>query len=375
MKGTFYEQDLQKVQAGNDDLFRIEKVLKRRKDRLLVQWKGWPDKYHTWIPKNALQRYNMAWSWTSDFYVTVPSTDSLLEFSNNTPSHFKVRLNKPLVFRQSGWKVGLVNITMPPLLDPLAASLGVIPNYHASHQGATDDHRGQAMLMKVSRFLNEPHSEGGKALERYWTSIQGETMDMSNIHDGVSMMKRFVDYVEWKRTKHESRLFVPIRSDYSAGSELFVDDQNNSTRRYTYLKFVWETVAGEEELLVDNSKLHIVGRYKTPQLQFSEAFAKAMQWLSPDGQSLGPNLRIEYLNDTLPNNFTLKDEDLVKNQVFNPVLRTFTGGEGCLWLVQYQYPQLRPSTESDFYGTVPSTDSLLEFSNNTPSHSTESEEE
>ena len=60
------------------------------------------------------------------------------------------------------------------------------------------------------------------------------------------MMKRFVDYVEWKRTKHELRLFVPIWSDYLAGSELFVDDQNNSTRRYTYLKFVWETVAGKE---------------------------------------------------------------------------------------------------------------------------------
>ena len=39
-------------------------------------------------------------------------------------------------------------------------------------------------------------------------------MDMSNIHDGVSMMKRFVDYVEWKRTKHVSRLFV------STGTEI-----------------------------------------------------------------------------------------------------------------------------------------------------------
>ena len=55
VKGKFYEQDLQKVQTGNDDLFRIGKVLKRRKDRLLVQWKGWPDKYNTWIPKSALQ--------------------------------------------------------------------------------------------------------------------------------------------------------------------------------------------------------------------------------------------------------------------------------------------------------------------------------
>ena len=53
-----------------------------------------------------------------------------------------------------------------------------------------------------------------------------------------------------------------------------------------------------------------------------------------DRQSLGPNLRIEYPNDALPNNFALKDEDLVKNQIFNPVLGDFTGGEACLWLVQ-----------------------------------------
>ena len=273
----------------------------------------------------------MVWSGRNDFYVTVPSSDSVLEFANNTPSHFKVRLNTPLVFYQSGWSVGLAHITMPPLMDAVDASLGVIPNYHASHQGATDDHGGQTMLMKVSWFLNEPQQNGGKALERYWTSIQGDTMDMSNIHDGVSLMKRFVDYVEWKRTQHVSPLYVPAGTDYAAGSEFFVD--KNSTRHHTYLKWVWETVAGEEELLVDNAKLHRGGRYQTPQLQFSEAFAKAMQWLSPDGQSLGPNLRIEYPNETLPINLTHEQKDLVINQVFNPVLGDFTGGQPCLWLV------------------------------------------
>ena len=135
---------------------------------------------------------------------------------------------------------------------------------------------------------------------------------------------------------HETRVasLHSYGADYPARSKFFVDDQNNSTRRYTYLKFVWETMGGEEELLVNISKLHMEGRYKTPQLQFSEPFAKAMQWLSPDGQSLGPNLRIEYPNHTFSNNFTLQREDLVKNQVFNPVLRTFTGGEACLWLMQ-----------------------------------------
>ena len=31
------------------DVFRVEKVLKRRKNQLLVKWKGWPDKYNSWI--------------------------------------------------------------------------------------------------------------------------------------------------------------------------------------------------------------------------------------------------------------------------------------------------------------------------------------
>ena len=47
IKGTFYEGDLQKVHVT--DIFRVEKVLKRRKNQLLVKWKGWPDKYNSWI--------------------------------------------------------------------------------------------------------------------------------------------------------------------------------------------------------------------------------------------------------------------------------------------------------------------------------------
>ena len=47
--GTFYDADLQKVHMS--DVFRIKKVLKRQKDRLLVKWKGWPDKYNSWIAR------------------------------------------------------------------------------------------------------------------------------------------------------------------------------------------------------------------------------------------------------------------------------------------------------------------------------------
>ena len=52
LKGTFYEEDLQKVRVN--DLFRVEKIVKRKGDKVLVRWKGWPDKYDSWIEKRAL---------------------------------------------------------------------------------------------------------------------------------------------------------------------------------------------------------------------------------------------------------------------------------------------------------------------------------
>ena len=54
LEGTFYAEDLQKVNVQDDDLFRVEKIVKRKGDKVLVRWKGWPDKYDSWIEKRAL---------------------------------------------------------------------------------------------------------------------------------------------------------------------------------------------------------------------------------------------------------------------------------------------------------------------------------
>ena len=58
LEGTFYADELQKVVG--DDLYRVEKVLKKRKRgrrmEYFVKWLGYPDKYNSWIPSSDLNK-------------------------------------------------------------------------------------------------------------------------------------------------------------------------------------------------------------------------------------------------------------------------------------------------------------------------------
>ena len=49
--GTFYEKELQKA---NQKEFRIEKVLKRKGDKLYVKWKGYDNSLNSWINKKDI---------------------------------------------------------------------------------------------------------------------------------------------------------------------------------------------------------------------------------------------------------------------------------------------------------------------------------
>ena len=46
--GTFYEKGLQKIDQQE---FRIEKVIKKKGDRLYVKWKGYNNSFNSWIDK------------------------------------------------------------------------------------------------------------------------------------------------------------------------------------------------------------------------------------------------------------------------------------------------------------------------------------
>ena len=54
--GTFYEQELQKTKQ---EIYRIEKVIKKRKrngiQEVYVKWKGYNNSFNSWIPLTDLE--------------------------------------------------------------------------------------------------------------------------------------------------------------------------------------------------------------------------------------------------------------------------------------------------------------------------------
>ena len=51
IEGTFYEAELQKTEQ---QVFRMEKVIEKRKNKSLVKWKGYSDKFNSWVDNKDL---------------------------------------------------------------------------------------------------------------------------------------------------------------------------------------------------------------------------------------------------------------------------------------------------------------------------------
>ena len=51
IQGTFYEQELQKTRQ---EIFRIEKIIRRKGDKSLVKWLGYPETFNSWVDNKEL---------------------------------------------------------------------------------------------------------------------------------------------------------------------------------------------------------------------------------------------------------------------------------------------------------------------------------
>ena len=60
IKGSFYEQELQKT---TQEMFRIEKVIRRKGDKSLVKLVGYADEFNSWVDNKDLVKlyfFNMS---------------------------------------------------------------------------------------------------------------------------------------------------------------------------------------------------------------------------------------------------------------------------------------------------------------------------
>ena len=57
IEGSFYEQELLK---SKQEKFRIDKIIRRdnKKKKALVKWKGYPDKFNSWVDFRDLEDFN-----------------------------------------------------------------------------------------------------------------------------------------------------------------------------------------------------------------------------------------------------------------------------------------------------------------------------
>ena len=51
IQGSFYEQELQK---STQEIFRIEKIIRKRGNKSLVKWSGYSDSFNSWVDNDAL---------------------------------------------------------------------------------------------------------------------------------------------------------------------------------------------------------------------------------------------------------------------------------------------------------------------------------
>ena len=59
IESFFYEPELQMAYIGDEVVYKIEKIIKKGKRKnqseVLVKWKGWPEKFNSWIPEDQME--------------------------------------------------------------------------------------------------------------------------------------------------------------------------------------------------------------------------------------------------------------------------------------------------------------------------------
>ena len=56
IEGIFYEKELQKTK-NTSEVYIIEKIIRRNKNKYLVKWRGYSDDFNSWIDRVGVVKY------------------------------------------------------------------------------------------------------------------------------------------------------------------------------------------------------------------------------------------------------------------------------------------------------------------------------
>ena len=57
LDGTFYQEELLKTNTKENDLYIIEKIIKKVGNKYLVKWKGYANSFNSYVNKNDIVKY------------------------------------------------------------------------------------------------------------------------------------------------------------------------------------------------------------------------------------------------------------------------------------------------------------------------------
>ena len=57
IQGIFYEKELQLSKMKENDLYIIEKIIKKVGNKYLVKWKGYDDSFNSYVNENDMVKY------------------------------------------------------------------------------------------------------------------------------------------------------------------------------------------------------------------------------------------------------------------------------------------------------------------------------
>jgi len=215
-----------------------------------------------------------------DFYVQLMSNASTSEFPDNKANSFKNRLLYPLQLRESGWKVGISDISFPSALrkldlkDSLLFRMGWIElidtkiNLHSEEMVEIKERDLKFTPRTGTEFMN-------MIRDRYMWSLRDET-----VYD-LQMFK--------KKSKSDDP------------TEMLYTIMHRAENR---------------QCVIDNSRtcttIQINGKARYPEMSIGIELAKKMKWINMGklqngrpGYVLGPNLRKEFPVEVVPTAFDL----------------------------------------------------------------------